>query len=54
MAFGTPEQDALRRDLTINSLFYNLNTGAFALPFMVHVLVNVASQLFRLETDSFL
>jgi tRNA nucleotidyltransferase (CCA-adding enzyme) len=23
---GTPEQDAYRRDLTINSLFYNLNT----------------------------
>ncbi|CAD8120536.1 unnamed protein product [Paramecium sonneborni] len=23
---GTPEQDAFRRDLTINSLFYNLNT----------------------------
>ena len=25
--FGTPEQDALRRDFTINSLFYNINTG---------------------------
>ena len=25
MEFGTPEQDALRRDLTINSLFYNIN-----------------------------
>lgn len=24
---GTPEQDALRRDLTFNSLFYNLNTN---------------------------
>lgn len=24
--FGTAEQDALRRDLTINSLFYNINT----------------------------
>jgi len=22
---GTPEQDALRRDLTINSMFYNIN-----------------------------
>lgn len=25
--FGTPTEDALRRDLTINSLFYNLHTG---------------------------
>ena len=25
--FGTAEQDALRRDLTINSMFFNLNTG---------------------------
>lgn len=24
---GTPEEDAYRRDLTINSLFYNVNTG---------------------------
>ena len=24
---GTPEQDAYRRDLTINSLFYNINKG---------------------------
>jgi tRNA nucleotidyltransferase/poly(A) polymerase len=24
---GTPEQDANRRDLTINALFYNINTG---------------------------
>ena len=28
MTFGTPEQDALRRDLTINALFYNLHTKA--------------------------
>ncbi|KAK1428524.1 hypothetical protein QVD17_17359 [Tagetes erecta] len=26
MKFGTAEQDAYRRDLTINSLFYNINT----------------------------
>jgi tRNA nucleotidyltransferase/poly(A) polymerase len=24
---GTPKEDALRRDLTINSLYYNVNTG---------------------------
>lgn len=28
MAFGTPEQDALRRDFTFNSMFYNINTGS--------------------------
>jgi tRNA nucleotidyltransferase (CCA-adding enzyme) len=27
MSFGTPEEDSLRRDLTINALFYNINTG---------------------------
>ena len=27
MEFGTPEQDALRRDFTINSMFYNINQG---------------------------
>ncbi|KAB2635563.1 CCA tRNA nucleotidyltransferase 2 [Pyrus ussuriensis x Pyrus communis] len=26
--YGTPEEDAYRRDLTINSLFYNLNTSS--------------------------
>ncbi len=26
MAFGTAEQDAMRRDFTVNSLFYNINT----------------------------
>lgn len=26
--FGTPEQDALRRDFTINSLFYNIDSEA--------------------------
>ena len=25
--FGTPEEDAHRRDFTINSLFYNINDG---------------------------
>ncbi|OVA05306.1 Poly A polymerase [Macleaya cordata] len=28
MEFGTAEQDAYRRDLTINSLFYNINTNS--------------------------
>lgn len=27
MAIGSPAEDALRRDLTINALFYNINTG---------------------------
>ncbi|XP_074269184.1 tRNA nucleotidyltransferase cca2 isoform X2 [Silene latifolia] len=28
MRFGTPKEDAYRRDLTINSMFYNINTGS--------------------------
>ncbi|CAG8673147.1 1618_t:CDS:2, partial [Acaulospora morrowiae] len=28
IVFGTPEQDAYRRDFTINSLFYNINTSS--------------------------
>ena len=27
MSFGTPIEDAMRRDLTINSLFYNIHTN---------------------------
>ena len=27
MEFGTPKEDAMRRDATINALFYNLETG---------------------------
>lgn len=27
IAVGTAEEDALRRDLTINALFYNINEG---------------------------
>ncbi|CAK3873400.1 CCA tRNA nucleotidyltransferase, mitochondrial [Lecanosticta acicola] len=27
MEFGTPEEDALRRDATVNAMFYNINTG---------------------------
>ena len=27
MRIGTAEEDAYRRDLTINALFYNINTG---------------------------
>ncbi|GIL78763.1 hypothetical protein Vretifemale_8171 [Volvox reticuliferus] len=27
MTFGTPEQDALRRDFTMNALFYNITAG---------------------------
>lgn len=28
ISIGTPEQDALRRDLTLNALFYNINSGS--------------------------
>ncbi len=26
MSFGTPEEDAMRRDFTINALFFNINS----------------------------
>ena len=29
IATGTPREDAARRDLTINSLYFNINTGFF-------------------------
>lgn len=39
--YGTPVQDALRRDITINALFYNVHsravedhTGKVSLPFL--------------------
>lgn len=32
MTIGTPIQDAERRDLTINSLFYNINTNEVGTP----------------------
>ena len=31
MSFGTPTQDAERRDFTVNSLFYNINTEEVSL-----------------------
>jgi len=27
VVLGTPEEDAQRRDLTVNALFYNIGTG---------------------------
>ncbi|KAJ1463224.1 hypothetical protein M885DRAFT_430467 [Pelagophyceae sp. CCMP2097] len=46
MEFGTPEQDALRRDFTINALFYNLHTKAIE-DLTKHGLTDLAAGLLR-------
>jgi poly(A) polymerase len=47
--FGTPEQDALRRDLTINGLFYDI--GTFALIDYVGGMEDLKNRLVRMIGD---
>ena len=47
--FGTPEQDALRRDLTINGLFYDI--GTFALIDYVGGVEDLKARLIRMIGD---
>lgn len=50
IAIGTPEQDALRRDLTINSLFYNVNLGIVE-DFTGHGLADLKQGIIRTPLD---
>ncbi|KAH6660737.1 hypothetical protein BKA67DRAFT_511430 [Truncatella angustata] len=51
MEFGTAEEDALRRDATINALFYNLNTGK--VEDFTGGLVDMESKLIRTPLEPF-
>ena len=46
MEFGTPEEDALRRDATVNALFYNLHTEQIE-DFTSHGLDDMAAGIIR-------
>ena len=50
MALGTPKEDALRRDFTINSLFYNLNKDSIE-DFTGHGLEDLKSKIIRTPLD---
>ena len=49
--FGTAEEDALRRDATVNALFYNLNTGM--VEDFTSGLVDMAAKLIRTPLEPF-
>lgn len=51
MEFGTAEEDALRRDATVNALFYNLNTGE--VEDFTTGLVDMKSRLIRTPLEPF-
>lgn len=51
MEFGTAEEDALRRDATINALFYNLNTGK--VEDFTTGLIDMKAKLIRTPLDPF-
>jgi tRNA nucleotidyltransferase/poly(A) polymerase len=48
--FGTIEEDAKRRDLTINSMYYNISTGAL-MDYNGTGLYDLANQIIRTPTD---
>lgn len=49
--FGTAEEDALRRDATVNALFYNLNTGK--VEDFTGGLAHMSSKLIKTPLDPF-
>ncbi|RYO80950.1 hypothetical protein DL766_000291 [Monosporascus sp. MC13-8B] len=51
MEFGTAEEDALRRDATVNALFFNLNTGE--VEDFTTGLVDMQSKLIRTPLEPF-
>ncbi|KAI9144666.1 hypothetical protein BKA69DRAFT_1025447 [Paraphysoderma sedebokerense] len=50
--FGTPEQDALRRDCTINALFYNIHTNAIE-DYTNHGLSDLSNHVIRTPLPAF-
>ncbi|KAI9675164.1 MAG: CCA tRNA nucleotidyltransferase, mitochondrial [Trizodia sp. TS-e1964] len=52
MEFGSPEEDALRRDATINALFYNLHTSEIE-DFTARGLDDLKAQLIITPLESF-
>jgi tRNA nucleotidyltransferase (CCA-adding enzyme) len=52
IAFGTPKEDASRRDLTINSLFYNIHTGKIE-DFLEMGLSDLENGIIRTPLDPF-
>ncbi|KAF2838754.1 poly A polymerase C-terminal region-like protein [Patellaria atrata CBS 101060] len=52
MEFGTPEEDALRRDATINALFYNLNISTVE-DFTEHGLKDMELKIIRTPLEPY-
>ena len=50
---GTPKEDALRRDITINSLFYNINKGEIE-DFIGSGITDIENKIVRTPIDPFL
>lgn len=50
---GTPKEDALRRDITINSLFYNINKGEIE-DYIGSGINDIENQIIRTPIDPFL
>ncbi|KAF2723907.1 poly A polymerase C-terminal region-like protein [Polychaeton citri CBS 116435] len=52
MEFGTPEEDALRRDATVNAMFYNINTGQIE-DFTGHGRTDMAKRIIRTPLEPY-
>jgi tRNA nucleotidyltransferase/poly(A) polymerase len=52
MEFGTPEEDAMRRDATVNAMFYNLNTSQIE-DFTGHGFEDMEAKLIRTPLEPY-